>query len=250
MAVRVVNAAAASKRRMSSCGTYDAVPVEVLADVAQEVRELEGVAELAGGFDGGIVDRLEDRQHHLADHGRRSVHVPLEVGVGLVRLDGEVHGHRRQEATYTVGVDPERPHGVDHRLEHEVVAVAGLEAVEEAVAEVGQRLGPDVDRHGTALVDDVVGVAAEPVQGVHVVALDLGQDGRGPVVGRPVGLVQHAAVLVGLLERDRAHRTPLIGHRRAGRRVRRPAGPTRAPSGHRPRAGCPIRRRPGPARAW
>jgi hypothetical protein len=52
------------------------------------------------------------------------------------------------------------------------------------------------------VVDDVVGVPAEPVEGVHVVALHARQGVGGPVVRGAVAPVQLPAPLVGLLERD------------------------------------------------
>ena len=155
-------------------GQVDPAAVEVLVHVAQEVRQLEGVAELPGvaRARSGVV-RLEDRQHHLADHRGRPVHVAEQVVPGLVGLDGEVHGHRAQEPAEAVGVDVEGPDRVDHGLQHRVVGVAALEVGEEAVAEVGERPWPARrSAHVAEVVDDVVGVAAEPVQGVHVVALD------------------------------------------------------------------------------
>ena len=45
----------------------------------------------AGGAAAVEVARLEDRQHHLADHRGRAVHVHAQVVVGLVALDREVH---------------------------------------------------------------------------------------------------------------------------------------------------------------
>ncbi len=64
--------------------------------------------------------RLEDRQHHLADHGGRAVHVAEQVVPGRVARDRQVHRHRPQEAPEALGVDVERAHGVHHRLQHRV----------------------------------------------------------------------------------------------------------------------------------
>ena len=86
------------------------------------------------------------------------------------------------------------------RLEHRVVAAARVEVGEEAVAERGELFLAHLGRHIAEVVDDVVGVAAEPVQRVHVVALDAGQRVRRPVVGRAVALVERAAQLVRLVE--------------------------------------------------
>ena len=140
----------------------------------------------------------------------------------------------------------------------------GVEVGEEPVTEVGQRGCAHLGRHiattlGRDLVDDVVGVAGERVQGVHVVLLDLRQHLRRPVVRGAVALVELAAQLVALVERDRTGRQQLRGRRRrcrrrlsetpviggapvrTARRVRRRACPTPAPSARRRRAGSTSR---------
>ena len=57
---------------------------------------------------------------------------------------------------------------------------------------------------GAEVVDDVVGVAAERVQRVDVVALDGRQHHRRPVVRRAVALVEPPALGVARLQRDRS----------------------------------------------
>ena len=64
-----------------------------------------------------------------------------------------------------------------------------------------QRRGALAGRRRPEVVDDVVGVAAERVQGVDVVALDRRQHRRRPVVRRAVALVQPLALGVALLQR-------------------------------------------------
>ena len=136
--------------------------------------------------------RLEDRQHHLADHRGRAVHVAAQVVPRLVALDGEVHrpssaGSGRKQSgsmskartVWTTALSTGR-------------RTAAVEVGEEPVAEVGQR-GGRARRRGVRraeVVDDVVGVAAEPVQGVDVVALHRRQQEGRPVVGRAVAPVQ------------------------------------------------------------
>src|SRR5215207_4908119 len=62
---------------------------QVLADVADEVGELEGQAELAGVLPGGRrVRGLQDRGHHGSDHRRRPLHVATQVVVGAVAGGG------------------------------------------------------------------------------------------------------------------------------------------------------------------
>ena len=112
-------------------------------------------------------------QHHLADDCRGSVHVAEQVVVGLVRVDRQVHRHRTKEAPEAVGVDVEAADGVHDGFENGVVAAPLFEISEEAIAERRERLLANVGGDVAEVVDDVVGVPAEPVQRVDVVALDL-----------------------------------------------------------------------------
>ncbi len=168
-----------------------------------------------------VVGGLEDRQHHLADHRCRAVHVAEQVVPGGVRLDGEVHRHRAEEPAEAPRGRCRMPRTVwTDGLEHRIVGLARLEVGEEPVAEVGERRGAHLGRHVAPtlrgdLVDDVVGVAGERVQRMDVVLLDLGQHLGRPVVGGAVALVELPAQLVALVERDRP------GRQQLGRRCRR-----------------------------
>ena len=119
-------------------GQVHAPPVEVLADVAEEVGQLEGEAEVTRRAGRGVRPWLEDRQHHLADDGRRSVHVAEEVVPRLVLGHRKVHRHRAQEPAEAAGIDGERAHGVHDRLEEHVVRAAAPEGVVEPALEGGE----------------------------------------------------------------------------------------------------------------
>ena len=157
---------------------------------------------------GGVVGRLEDRQHHLADHRRRAVHVDQQIVVGLVACDGEVHRHRAQEAAEAVGVDVEGrarcappPSAPGRRsARRRGRRRSGRRSRRGRVSRLGRSAPP------AEVVDDVVGVAAEGVQGVHVVALDRGSTHGRPVVRGAVALVELAGTRVALLE-GRSRRT-------------------------------------------
>ena len=86
--------------------------VQILVDVAQEVGQLEGQTERAGGCLGGRAGRLEHRQHHLPDHRRRTLHVVAEVLPGLVRGPGQVHRHGAEEAVEALRLDAAGDHRV------------------------------------------------------------------------------------------------------------------------------------------
>ena len=162
-------------RRRSSCGTYCAAAVEVFADVAEEVGELERVAQVAG------VRQWRRRGRAARGSAASSRRSPppsrpcTRAGRPTSRsvVDGEVHRHRAEEPAEAVGVDVERAHRVDHRLQHRVVGLrprsrSAKNRSPKSASAVARR----VDRRRTEVVDDVVGVAAEPIQRMHVVALD------------------------------------------------------------------------------
>ena len=129
-------------RRRSSCGTY-CRPRSRSSSMSRRKFVSWNALPRSRRVRGGLgMQRLEDRQHHLADHRRRAVHVDEQVVPGLVRGDGEVHRHRSQEPAEAVGVDVERAHGVHDGLQHRIVRRAAVEVGEEPVAEVGQRRGP------------------------------------------------------------------------------------------------------------
>ena len=68
--------------------------------------------------EGCSVVRLQDRQHHLADHCGRTVHVLQQVVPRFVLFDGEIHGHAPQEAAEALWIDGKLSHSVDHRHEN------------------------------------------------------------------------------------------------------------------------------------
>ena len=102
----------------------DPAAVEVLADVAQEVGELEGEAERAGRPH-GIRAGAQHGQHHLADDGGAAVHVAEQVGPRLVAAAGEVGAHRGEEAGEAVVVDAALAHRGGHGRHDGVGRAAG-----------------------------------------------------------------------------------------------------------------------------
>jgi hypothetical protein len=122
----------------------DPAPVEVLGQVADEVGQLEGQAELAGGLAGGRrVGRLQDRGQHGPDHRRRALHVATQLGVGAIAVHGQVHGHGVQEPLEVGDVQGKGPHGVEHGRQDRVLHRGAAQAGEQALAPgpQGGRLG-------------------------------------------------------------------------------------------------------------
>jgi hypothetical protein len=189
-----------AERREVGQRQVDPAALQVLADVADEVGELEGQAEFAGGAGGGgPVGRLQDRQHHRADDGGRALHVLQQVVIGLVAVDGEVHAHRPEELLEVGSVQVEHGNGVQDGGQDLVVGLLAGQPAQEP-------RGPGLELPGALAwrgvadggVDDLVAVAGEAVEGVDVAALPPRQQPGRQVVGAAVGAVQRAAALVGL----------------------------------------------------
>ncbi len=151
----------------------DPAAVEVLTDVADEVRELEGDAQILGRFVRVGRQRLEDGHHLQPDDGGGAVHVLVEVVVGLVLGDGEVHRHRVQERLEVLDRDVPATHRVHDGIADRVRAAPASHVGEEASPHSLRCVcGGDVVASGH--IDDLVGVAGEAVQRVHVRSLGRG----------------------------------------------------------------------------
>jgi lycopene cyclase domain-containing protein len=97
-------------------GQVHPAAVDVLGDVAEEVGQLERLAE-RDGVRRGLLARhagggAQDRQHLQPDDRRRAPHVPVEGGEVGVGVDVEVAGHRGEE--------------VDEVLDGDVVPAVGV----------------------------------------------------------------------------------------------------------------------------
>ena len=202
-------------------GHVDAAPVEVLADVAQEVGELEGEAERAGRRD-GIRAGSQDRQHHLADDGGAAVHVAQQVAPGLVGAAGEVGAHRAEEAREALLVDVALAHRRHDGRHDRVGGGAGGQGVPERALEGVERERGLRAGVGAGEVDDVVGEPGQRVDGVDVPAALGGQQAGAPVVGRAVLAGDRGAAGIaggehlGRCDRgDWVHRTTVRGTGRA-----------------------------------
>ena len=196
----------------------DPAAVEVLGHVPDEVGELEGEPELAGGFPGGgRLGRTEDRQHHRADHRRRALHVLQQVAVGRVRRHGQVHRHRAQERGEVGPVELEHLQRVQHRRQDRIVDPYPGEAGQEPVAPGAQPGRPVAGRRAVHRVHDLVGVPREPVQRMHVPPFPGRQEPGGQVVRATVPPVQPPAQLVRLTQ---AHQPPTDATIDATRSVR------------------------------
>ena len=174
----------------AEAGEVDAAELCVLAHVAQEVRQLEGLAEPAERHVLGL-GHAEQRGHHPPDRARRAVH----VGVELVPA---VHLHGR-------AVDAHRVHVVVQLLERQPVAAAGVDER----GRTGWRGAASCASHASSAarrtsgevgaarpVDDLVGGADVGVQRVRRGPDRGGQAPRGPVVRRVVATVHAPARVV------------------------------------------------------
>ncbi|ALX06192.1 hypothetical protein AERYTH_16555 [Aeromicrobium erythreum] len=196
----------APRRRHASFGGVDAVAgevllrqvhapaVEVLADVAQEVRQLERVPERACRLLRRRRERLQHGQHHLPDHGGGALHVAVaQLLPGGPGGAGQVELHRPEEPVEALGVGAPALQAVDDGRHDRLVGAARRDAVPEVLLEASQprgRVGLVVPGHrgvdALGLVDDVVGQPTEGVDGVHVDPLLARQQPGAPVVGGAV----------------------------------------------------------------
>ena len=93
-------------------GEVDAPAMQVLADVADEVGELECHAQILGARIGLGCARFEDRHHLQADDRRTAVDVLEEIVVRRIVGDGEIHAHGVQEGLEVLDGDLPGPHRV------------------------------------------------------------------------------------------------------------------------------------------
>ena len=141
-------------------------------------------------------------QHLQPDHGGRALDVAAAGRPSLVLGDGQIHAHRREELGEVLGRHvPARDRVATARSTSVRVPAArrqpaarcqrrqqaGLELVQ---ARVG-RLGAELPSCG--IVDELVGVAREAVERVHVRPFPAGQQQGRQVVGATVRRMQPAA---------------------------------------------------------
>ena len=176
------------------------------------IAELAGVADgaqdLHGSRIGNIISPITAADPSM--YPRRSSKVSYAG-------DGQVHRHRPQEPSEASGSMSNARDGVHDGLEHRVVRVAavrGRRRTDRRSPSRARRVGA---RYRSEVVDDVVGVPAEAVEGVNVVPLHARQHHRRPVVRRTVAPVEASTLHVALLQRH-AHGVP---------RPRRPLEPLR-----------------------
>ncbi len=102
------------ERRQFLGGQVDPAAVEVLADVSDEVRQLERLTECRRQRQCGVgVARPEDGDHLQTDDRRGPIHVDIElvergVAGGEQRVAWQVHPHRGHERAEVVLGDVER----------------------------------------------------------------------------------------------------------------------------------------------
>ena len=144
-------------------GQIDAAAVGVFAEVAEDIGELHGDAELFGVGE-GVAAEADDVAHHQADDAGDAVAEQAEFGEVGVAGAFEVHAHTLDEFERVLLGEAGLAAGVFEQ--HQDGAVDGL-----AVHDGEELLAPGFELaaggfHVRVLVDDVVGGAAEPVDAV------------------------------------------------------------------------------------
>jgi len=92
----------------------------VLADITDEVGQLEGLAQRGRPAQRIRTARTQQRGHQLADDRRAAPHVAAELLPGGVSGDRQVHDHRVEELLQQIEVKPKPSHRVPGRSENGV----------------------------------------------------------------------------------------------------------------------------------
>ena len=156
-------------------------------------------AAACGSAVGPRTDGAQHRQHLQPDHRGRAVHVDAELGERRVVGDVGVHPHRGQEVGEVPGVDRVPAGGVGQRGEHRLTAVGSPRSARASSASSASSRAAlaAVGRSDAEVVDDLVGVPGEAVEGVHGGPAGRRQQPGGQEVGAAVPGVQRAAGGVG-----------------------------------------------------
>mmetsp|Transcript_73752 Transcript_73752/g.190306 ORF Transcript_73752/g.190306 Transcript_73752/m.190306 type:complete len:883 (+) Transcript_73752:544-3192(+) len=190
----------------------DSASARILADVPEDVGELEGETKIHGRLDGVLLELLSEvlqaieaqhRHGHEANGASHAVAVDLQLLKGLVPFLHQVHGHAsdhvlegtldERELPDTVGegkVLPVVPI-LQHLLEREDSVEALLALVQVSHGRV----------HGFRPIDELVGLAAPVVDGPDNALLIRRQELRAQEEGLRVLARYLPALLVGLLNR-------------------------------------------------
>ena len=142
----------------------DASAVQILGHVADEVRELEGDAELHRVVVGRRIRWLQDRHHLQTDDGGRAVDVLIQVLVRGVLGHGEVHAHGMQESFEVFAGDFPTQDRVHDRPAHRIVRTPTFEVGKECIAPGAEPVGLLlIGQRRSQIVDDLIGVPREAV---------------------------------------------------------------------------------------
>jgi hypothetical protein len=191
-------------------GEVNAMVVEVFADIAEDIGELEGDAAFFGEESGAGVGEFEDMDDGEADDTGDEVAVAVEVVEGFDLRAGEVAGdaidHFMEEAVR----DLEALGGVGESGPEGVWGGVALEDEIEVVAPLVEGFGG-----GVFAIGEVVAAAHEGVDGAHGEAFMAGEEEEGVVEIAGAAAGDGLAVGVGLLDGDHAARVTRTRLRRS-----------------------------------
>jgi len=162
---------------------------DVLANVPQEVRHLERLAELRRvrqclGF--GLLVEFHNCRHHSADRSGRAVHVRFEFLVRLVPVGVDVARHRVDEGVDVFVGDIVFAANRSKRVQHGAFGrIIDRRSPERSVAKPVQLCALLVRRRGLFSVDDLVSDSKESVQHVRRVTDSFRKQPRGNVERLP-----------------------------------------------------------------
>ena len=193
----------------------DTPALGVRPHVTQDVGELKGLAQIHGVVARARVGVAKNLDAQQTDHGSNAIAVLLQLGVGLVALDVEVHLHAPDQIIEQLEAQPgmRADDGLQFAVHGELRRAAGAGPAQ--VLAPGRQLGAARFHGHGFLVGHVIHLATEGVERGHAVALGLGQQDEGErEVAR--ALLRNVPALL--------HRQSVLGQLVVGARRRQAAG--------------------------
>ena len=141
----------------------DSAPARILADIAQDIGQLEGDSKVVGVDARDGIAIAENLDTHQPDGRGHAIAVETQIVEGLIARAREVHLDAVDKFVEIAARDIEAAHAVGQRARDRASRLAAEDAL--------QLLAPSSEQHGRVahpgLVRDVVDKAAEGVDGVE-----------------------------------------------------------------------------------
>ena len=173
----------------------DAPDAGVVDDVARDIGELEGDAQVGGAIEHGRIPDAHDHRHHDPDDPGDMIAVVQHILDRFVAAVLDVHGESGQQFLGMAGRDVRAPGDAPQRYKDRIAGGAGLQRVGRLLPQLGQpRLLADPEVRFLRLpqrlaVDHVVAMAAPGVEHDAIVPGRLVEQPRRG--GKALGALPH-----------------------------------------------------------